>query len=102
MVRICAGRLLSTSPMERSVAGKIEKNQKMPSNRRLIGSTRQQKTSSSQFAQQKGVFATAFATAGLDGGVFDLKKSCLKSGTRLTSKRSLTLKIDCKAVFSTP
>src|SRR5690349_15597575 len=50
----------------------------------------------------RGVFATAFDTAGLDGVVFDLKKSCLKSGTRLTSKRSLTLKIDCKAVFSTP
>jgi len=68
------------------VAGKIEKNQKMPSNRRLIGSTRQQKTSSSQFAQQKGVFAIAFDTAGLDGVVFDLKKSCLnplRAGVKL-------------------
>lgn len=62
------------------MAGKIEKNQKMPSNRRLIGSTRQQKTSSSQFAQQKGVFATAFDAAGLDGVVFDLKKELFKVG----------------------
>ena len=62
------------------MAGKIDENQKMIVDGRLIGATRQQKTSLPQFAQPERSVRDRFGYCWLDDVVFGFKKELFKLG----------------------